>query len=94
MLSSDKITKIFFVIDEFCKNFSEVPVIGRYLPSFFFNDYEDTDMAHELLHNMGLPHTFQGKTYTEEEWKAFEQEQWGKYQANRNHKSFWERLFG
>ena len=62
MLSSDKITKIFFVIDEFCKNFSEVPVIGRYLPSFFFNDYEDTDMAHELLHNMGLPHTFQGKT--------------------------------
>ena len=42
--------------------FSEVPVIGRYLPSFFFNDYEDTDMAHELLHNMGLPHTFQSKT--------------------------------
>ena len=39
-------------------------------------------------------HTFQGKTYTEEEWKSFEQEQWGKYQANRNHKSFWERLFG
>lgn len=39
-------------------------------------------------------HTFQGKTYTEEEWKAFEQEQWEKYQANRNHKSFWERLFG
>jgi len=38
--------------------------------------------------------TFQGKTYTEEEWKSFEQEQWGKYQANRNHKSFWERLFG
>ena len=38
--------------------------------------------------------TFQGKTYTEEEWKAFEQEQWEKYQANRNHKSFWERLFG
>ena len=38
--------------------------------------------------------TFQGKTYTEEEWKSFEQEQWGKYQSNRNHKSFWERLFG
>ena len=38
--------------------------------------------------------SFQGKTYTEEEWKAFEQEQWGKYQANRNHKSFWEWLFG
>ena len=38
--------------------------------------------------------TFQGKTYTEEEWKAFEQEQWEKYQAKRNHKSFWERLFG
>ena len=38
--------------------------------------------------------TFQGKTYTEEECKSFEQEQWGKYQANRNHKSFWERLFG
>ena len=30
--------------------------------------------------------TFQGKTYTEEEWKAFEQEQWEKYQANRNKK--------
>jgi len=39
-------------------------------------------------------HTFQGKTYTEEEWKVFEQEQWEKYQANRNYKSFWERLFG
>ena len=38
--------------------------------------------------------TFQGKTYTEEEWKAFEQEQWEKYQAKQNHKSFWERLFG
>lgn len=24
MLSSDKITEIFFVIDEFCKNFNEV----------------------------------------------------------------------
>ena len=39
-------------------------------------------------------HTFQGKTYTEEEWKAFEQEQWEKYQANKNHKSFWDKLFG
>ena len=38
--------------------------------------------------------TFQGKTYTEEEWKAFEQEQWEKYQAKRNHKSFWDKLFG
>ncbi len=38
--------------------------------------------------------TFQGKTYTEEEWKAFEQEQWEKYQANRNKKSFWDKLFG
>ena len=38
--------------------------------------------------------TFNGKTYTEEEWKAFEQEQWEKYQAKQNHKSFWERLFG
>jgi len=38
--------------------------------------------------------TFQGKTYTEEEWKAFEQEQWEKYQANRNHKNFWDKLFG
>ncbi len=24
MLSSDKITEIFFVIDEFCKNFNEI----------------------------------------------------------------------
>ena len=38
--------------------------------------------------------TFHGKTYTEEEWKAFEQEQWEKYQAKRNHKSFWDKLFG
>ena len=38
--------------------------------------------------------TFQGKTYTEEEWKAFEQEQWEKYQAKRNHKNFWDKLFG
>ena len=26
MLSSDKITEIFFVIDEFCKNFNEAPI--------------------------------------------------------------------
>lgn len=38
--------------------------------------------------------SFNGKTYTEEEWKAFEQEQWEKYQANKNHKSFWDKLFG
>lgn len=38
--------------------------------------------------------SFNGKTYTEEEWKAFEQEQWEKYQANRNKKSFWDKLFG
>ena len=35
-------------------------------------------------------HTFQDKTYTEEEWKAFEQEQWEKYQAKRNKKGFWD----
>jgi len=38
--------------------------------------------------------TFNGKTYTEEEWKAFEQEQWEKYQAKRNKKGFWDKLFG
>ena len=38
--------------------------------------------------------TFQGKTYTEEEWKAFEQEQWEKYQAKRSKKGFWDILFG
>ena len=39
-------------------------------------------------------HTFQGKTYTEEEWKSFEQEQRERYQAKRDKKSFSERLFG
>ena len=39
-------------------------------------------------------HTFQGKTYTEEEWKAFEQEQWEKYQAKRDKKHFWDKWFG
>ena len=38
--------------------------------------------------------TFNGKTYTEEEWKAFEQEQWEKYQAKRSKKSFLDKLFG
>ena len=38
--------------------------------------------------------SFNGKTYTEEEWKTFEQEQWEKYQAKRDHKSFWDKLFG
>ena len=38
--------------------------------------------------------TFNGKTYTEEEWKAFEQEQWEKYQAKRNKKGFFDWLFG
>lgn len=38
--------------------------------------------------------TFNGKTYTEEEWKAFEQEQWEKYQSKRKKKSFWDRVFG
>ena len=41
-----------------------------------------------------ITRTFQGKTYTEEEWKAFEQEQWEKYQAKRDKKHLWERLFG
>ena len=36
--------------------------------------------------------TFNGKTYTKEEWKAFEQEQWQRYQKNKG-KSWWERLF-
>ncbi|WP_238423885.1 hypothetical protein [Capnocytophaga genosp. AHN8471] len=35
-----------------------------------------------------------GISYTEEEWKAYEEEQWEKYQTNRNHKSFWDKLFG
>ena len=39
-------------------------------------------------------HTFQGKTYTEEEWKAFGQEQWEKYQAKRDKKHFWDKWFG
>ena len=39
-------------------------------------------------------HTFQGKTYTEEEWKVFEQEQWEKYQAKRDKKHFWDKWFG
>ena len=39
-------------------------------------------------------HTFNGKTYTEEEWKAFEQEQWEKYQAKRSKKGFLNWLFG
>ena len=34
--------------------------------------------------------TFNGKTYTEEEWKAFEQEQWEKYQAKRSKKGFFD----
>ena len=38
--------------------------------------------------------TFNGKTYTEEEWKAFEQEQWEKYQAKRSKKGFFDWLFG
>ncbi len=38
--------------------------------------------------------TFNGKTYTEEEWKAFEQEQWEKYQAKRSKKGFLDWLFG
>jgi len=42
----------------------------------------------------GKTTSFNGKTYTEEEWKAFEQEQWEKYQAKRDHKSFWDKLFG
>ena len=32
MLSSDKFTKIFFLIDEFCKNFNEVVSIFSKLP--------------------------------------------------------------
>ena len=33
-----------------------------------------------------------GISYTEEEWKAFEQEQWQRYQKNKG-KSWWKRLF-
>ncbi|MBM0652042.1 hypothetical protein JMN10_15075 [Capnocytophaga genosp. AHN8471] len=49
---------------------------------------------YEQKYKKDVSYTFHGKTYTEEEWKAFEQEQWEKYQAKRNHKSFWDKLFG
>ncbi|WP_264847406.1 hypothetical protein [Capnocytophaga catalasegens] len=60
-----------------------------------FDEYlENKKKSKEYFYKNTSYKTFQGKTYTEEEWKAFEQEQWEKYQANRNHKSFWDKLFG
>ena len=49
---------------------------------------------YEQKYKKDVSYTFHGKTYTEEEWKAFEQEQWEKYQAKRDQKSFWDKLFG
>lgn len=38
--------------------------------------------------------TYNGKNYTEEEWKVFEEQQYQEYKKNKAKKSFWERLFG
>ena len=51
-------------------------------------EYKNRNKSPETIH------TFQGKTYTEEEWKVFEQEQWEKYQAKRDKKHFWDKWFG
>ena len=42
--------------------------------------------SYPFLSNNSSYQTFQGKTSTEEERKAFEQEQWEKYQARRDKK--------
>ena len=126
MLSSDKITKIFFVIDEFCKNFNEVVSAhtikqdngkktrnrksilsdsevmtililfhsGGYknLKHFYIyyvqkhmkmdvetgRVYTEEEFFGEEEEEKPKTTTYQGKTYTEEEWKAFEQDPWGK----------------
>ena len=52
-------------------------------------------MINEKYKHSSTPYrTYNDKAYTEEEWKVFEQEQWEKYQANKNHKNFWDKLFG
>lgn len=37
--------------------------------------------------------TYEGKSYTYEEWKKFEEEQYKAYQEKRNKKGFWDNLF-
>lgn len=38
--------------------------------------------------------THKGKTYTEEEWKIFEEQEYQKYQEKKNKKGFLDKLFG
>lgn len=38
--------------------------------------------------------TYNGKTYTEEEWKAFEEQEYKKYLESKNKKGFWDKLLG
>lgn len=37
--------------------------------------------------------THNGKSYTEEEWKIFKEQEYQKYLANKNKKGFWDKLF-
>lgn len=38
--------------------------------------------------------THNGKNYTEEEWKIFEEQEYQKYQEKKNKKGFLDKLFG
>ena len=67
--------------------------------SFFIDDETGKlwteEMINEKYKHSSTPYrTYNDKSYTEEEWKVFEQEQWEKYQAKKNHKKFWDKLFG
>ncbi|SDG64946.1 hypothetical protein [Epilithonimonas hungarica] len=47
-----------------------------------------------LLYEKEIYKTFEGKSYTYEEWKIFEEEQYKIYNEKRNKKGFWDNLFG
>ena len=105
IIFSDQDEEIFWIVkinDAIPFNPKKHGYIGCDRPLFFYEYFYIDAMTGKVFtqeefinrHKTPKTTTFHGKTYTEEEWKAFEQEQWEKYQANKNHKSFWDKLFG
>lgn len=58
-------------------------------------DIHPFDKYKEELKNENVPYrTHNGKSYTEEEWKTYEEQQYQEYLKKKNGKSFWDKLFG
>ena len=90
--------KVYYQVRLFDSYTVEGELIFKIKESFLIDDETGEILTKEMIDRINSKEqkttTFNGKTYTEEEWKAFEQEQWEKYQAKRSKKGFFDWLFG